>query len=96
MRATEGFVEQSVEMKANLKDFAIKQGFGAYCTFTDASLVGKEIKKDDYKMMGAGQIQFSDEVPGVVSIFAEAADGPEFKSMVGIINSRELKPKAVR
>ena len=37
LRATTGFVAQSVEQKANLRDFAIKQGYGAYCTFTDAS-----------------------------------------------------------
>ena len=30
---------------------------------------------------------------GVVSIFADDADGPEFKSMLAIINSLELKPK---
>ena len=94
LRATTGFVAQSVEQKANLRDFAIKQGYGAYCTFTDASLVGKEPKIDDYKVMGSGQIQLSDEVIGVVSIFADAADGPEFKSMLAIINSLDLKPTA--
>ena len=95
LRATEGFVAQSVEKKADLRDFAVKQGYGAYCTFTDASLVGKEPKKDDYKVMGSGQIQLSDDVLGVVSIFADAADGPEFKSTLAIINSLDLKPKAV-
>jgi len=95
LRATEGFVAQSVEKKTILKDFTIKQGYGAYCTFTDASLVGKEPKRDDYKVMGSGQVQLSDEVLGVVSIFADAADGPEFKSMLAIINSLDLKPKAV-
>ena len=94
LRATEEFVAQSVEKKANLRDFAIKQGFGAYCTFTDASLVGKGVKRDDYKVMGSGQIQLSDEVLGVVSIFADAADSPEFKAMLAIINSLDLKPKA--
>jgi len=95
LRATEGFAAQSVEKKANLKDFAIKQGYGVYCIFTDASLVGKETKRDDYKVMASGQIQLSDEVLGVVSIFADAADGLEFKSMLAIINSLDLKPKAV-
>ena len=42
LRMTEEFAAQSVEKKANLKDFALKQGHGAYCLFTDASLVGKE------------------------------------------------------
>ena len=94
LRITEGFVAQSVEKKANLRDFALKQGCGAYCVFTDAELVGKEPKRDDYKVMGSGQVQLSEEVLGVVSLFADAADGPEFKSMLAIINSLELKPKA--
>ena len=94
LRATQEFAAQSVEKKANLKDFTINQGYGAYCIFTDASLVGKESKRDDYKVMGSGQIQLSDEVLAVVSIFADAADGPEFKSMLAIINSLDLKPKA--
>jgi hypothetical protein len=93
LRITEGFLAQSVEKKANLRDFAIKQGYGAYCIFTDASLVGKESKRDDYKVMGSGQVQLSEEVLGVVSIFADATDGPEFKSMLAIINSLDLKPK---
>lgn len=93
LRITKEFVAQSVEKKAILRDFSLKQGYGAYCTFTDASLVGKEPKKDDYKVMASGQVQLSDEVLGVVSIFADAADGPEFKSMLAIINSLDLKPK---
>ena len=93
LRATEQFAAQSVEKKANLKDFSLKQGNGAYCAFTDAALVGKAPKKDDYKIMGSGQIQLSEEVLGVVSIFADAADGPEFKAMLAIVNSLELKPK---
>lgn len=94
LRTTEEFAAQSVEKKANLKDFALKQGYGAYCVFTDASLVGKESKRDDYKVMGSGQVQLSEEVLAVVSIFAGVADGPEFNSMLAIINSLELKPKA--
>ena len=93
LRITEAVVPQSVEKKANLKSFALKQGYGAYCIFTDASLVGKPSKKDDYKVMGSGQVQLNEEVVGVVSIFADYAEGPEFKSMLGIINSLELKPK---
>jgi len=93
LRATEEFAAQSVEKKANLRDFSLKQGYGAYCVFTDASLVGKPSKKDDYKVMGSGKIQLSEEVVGVVSLFADDIDGPEFKSMLAIINSLELKSK---
>jgi hypothetical protein len=94
LRTTAEIVPQSVEKKANLKDFCLKQGYGAYCVFTDASLVGKPSTKDDYKVMGSGQVQLSEEVLGVVSMFADDANSPEFKAMLAIINSLELKPKS--
>jgi hypothetical protein len=93
LRITKEFASQSVEKKASLRDFSLKQGYGAYCLFTDASLVGKPSKRDDYKVMGSGQVQLSEEVVGVVSIFADDAEGPEFKAMLAIINSLELKSK---
>jgi len=93
LQATEQFAAQSVEKKANLKDFALKQGHGTYCVFTDAALVEKAPRKDDYKVMGSGKIQLSEEALGVVSIFADAADGPEFKAMLSIINSLGLEPR---
>ena len=55
--------------------------------------MGKPSKKDDYMVMGSGKIQLSEEVVGVVSLFADDVDGPEFKTMLAIINSVELKVK---
>jgi hypothetical protein len=91
LRASEQFVADSVEKKQNLKDYSLKQGYGAYCLFTDASLVGKPSQKGDYKVMGSGIVQLSDEVLGVVSIFADEVDGKEFKAMLAAINSFKLK-----
>jgi hypothetical protein len=91
LRASEQFVAGSVEKKQNLNDFSLKQGYGAYCLFTDASLVGKPSTKDDYKVMGSGIVQLSDEVLGVVSIFADEVDGKDFKALLAAINSFKLK-----
>ena len=94
LRITEQFVSQSVEKKQNLKDFSLGTGFGSYCLFTDASLVGKKVKPgDDYKVMGSGQVQPADNVVGVVSLFADEGDGVEMKAMLKIINSLKVKPR---
>jgi hypothetical protein len=93
LRICEQFVSQSVEKKAELKDFSLEKGFGAYCVFTDASLVGKKVKPGDYKVMGSGQIQPSEDMLGVVSLFADDAAGKEFKAMVNIINSLKVTPR---
>lgn len=92
LRICEQFVSQSVEKKADLKDFSLEKGFGAYCVFTDASLVGKEVKAGSYKVMGSGQIQPNEDILGVVSLFADDATGPEFKVMLKIINSLKVAP----
>jgi len=96
LRITEQFVPESVEKKKNLKDFSLKTGYGAYCLFTDASLVGKNVKPGDYKVMGSGQVQPADNVVGVVSLFADDADGVELKAMTKIINSLNVKTRGAK
>jgi hypothetical protein len=93
LRSCEMFVEQSVEKKENLKEFSLEKGYGAYCLFTDASLVGKNPTPGDYKIMGSGVVQPGDNMLGVVSILCDEAEGNEFKAMLGIINSLKVKPK---
>jgi hypothetical protein len=92
LRVTEMLVSRSVEKKKNLKDFSLETGFGCYCLFTDASLVGKKAKPGDYKVMASGEVQPADNVVGVVSLFADEADGPEMKAMIKIINSLKVTP----
>jgi hypothetical protein len=93
LRTCEAFVSESVEKKKNLKDFSLEKGYGAYCLFTDASLVGKKTKPGDYKVMGSGLVQPADNMLAVVSLFADEADGIEFKAMIKIINSLKVKPR---
>lgn len=96
LRITEQFVSESVEKKQNLKDFSLGTGYGCYCLFTDASQVGKKVEQGDYKVMGSGQIQPADNLMGVVSLFADEADGLEMKMMLKIINSLEVRHRVVK
>lgn len=91
LRITEQFASQSVEKKQNLKDFSLEKGYGCYCLFTDASLVGKKPAPGDYKVMGSGQVQPADNLVGVVSLFADQADGEDMQTMLKIINSLKVK-----
>jgi len=92
LRVCEEFVSESVEKKQNLKEFALKTGCGAYCLFTDASLVGKTPPPGDYKVMGSGIVQPGKDMTGVVTLFTNDADSKEFKAMLSIINSLKVKP----
>ena len=91
LAACEQFVAQSKEKKANVRDFALEKGYGAYCVFTDAAATRKSTNTDDYKVMGSGILQLSDQVTGVVSIFADDADGQDFKEMLQGINTLKLE-----
>ena len=93
LRTCEEFVSESVEKKKNLRDFSLEKGYGAYCLFTDASLVDKKAKPGDYKVMGSGVVQPADNMLGVVSLFADEADGEELKAMIKIIDSIKVKLK---
>jgi hypothetical protein len=93
LRITKQFVADSVEKKQNLTDFALTRGYGAYCLFTDATLIGTKSVPGEYKIMGSGRIQLNDHVGGVVSLFADDAKGKEMAAMIKIINSLKLKPK---
>jgi hypothetical protein len=96
LRICEEFVEHSVEKKKNLKEFSLEKGYGAYCVFTDALLVGKIAPLGNYKVMGSGEVQPADNMRGVVTIFADDADGKEFNTMVNVINSLTVKPKETK
>jgi hypothetical protein len=96
LRVCEEFASQSVEKKAILKEFAPETGYGAYCLFTDASLVGKTPPPGDYKIMGSGLVQPGKDMTGVVTLFTNDAESKEFKAMVSIINSLKVKPKAAK
>jgi hypothetical protein len=93
LRMSERFVSGSVEKKPALNEFSLKSGYGAYCVFTDASLVGKPTKPGDYKVMAAGQVQPGDGVLGVASLFADEKDGKDFRAMLQIVNSLKLRQK---
>jgi hypothetical protein len=96
LRITRQLVSKSVEKKQNLKDFSLEPGFGSYCLFTDATLVGKKAKPGDYKVLASGEVQPADNMVGVVSLFADEADGPEMEAMFKMINSLKVTPKDAR
>ncbi|HEX4119611.1 MAG TPA: hypothetical protein VH619_03200 [Verrucomicrobiae bacterium] len=93
LRIGQQYVEGSVERKENLKEFSLTNGYGFYCMFTDASLVGKRLQPDDYRVMGTGEIQLNGNLTGAISLFANEAEGDEFKTMVRIIDSLKVKSK---
>ena len=56
-------------------------------------MVGKKPKPGDYKVIASGEVQPADNMLGVVSLFADEADGIELKAMIKIINSLGVKPR---
>ena len=86
------FIPTSVEQKANVKNFTLRQGFGQYASFTDKDLVGKPPVRGNYKVMTSGLIYLGNRVSGAVTLFTDSLTGPEFKPMLGIVESLEYSP----
>ncbi|MEY2409061.1 MAG: hypothetical protein QOF48_1731 [Verrucomicrobiota bacterium] len=94
LKASEHMIAESVEKQQVLKEFTLAKGCGAYCVFTDASLVGKAVQRGEYKVVANGQVQPSEDVLGVVSLLADDVTSTEFKAMLAIVNSLKIKPRA--
>lgn len=90
MQLALNFSPGSVEKKAVPKEFSLKSGFGLYCSFTDASLVGKSPARGNYKTVSPGLIYLTKDLVLAVTIFTDDLSGPEFKQLVDIIQSTQL------
>lgn len=92
LKIAESFVDVSVEKKAVVKDFSLKSGFGMYCSFTDAAMVGKPSVNGHYKTISPGVIYLSKDIAIAATIFTDDLSGPEFQELLGIIQSMQLIP----
>lgn len=87
------FVKDSVEQKKVLREFAVTSGYGAYCLFTDASLVGQPPKKDSFKVIAVGMIRFNDDLAAAVSLVTDDAKGPDMEAMLKAVSSAAVAPR---
>jgi hypothetical protein len=85
--AADQYVEASVEKKKTLREFNVPNSIGYYCVFTDASMVGKPAEHDNFKVVGVGEIRFSEDLTSAVSLLADDENGPEFKAMLSALSS---------
>jgi len=90
---SEQFVAASVEKRKVLRDFAVSMGHGAYCLFTDASLVGQPPKKDAFKVLAVGMIRFNDDLAAAVSLASDDEKGPDFAAMLKAVSSAAVTPR---
>jgi L-fucose mutarotase/ribose pyranase (RbsD/FucU family) len=67
-------------------------GYGAYCLFTDASMVGQPTKKDEFKVIAIGMIRFNDDVSAAVSLLTDDAAGPDFAAMLKAVSGATVGP----
>jgi hypothetical protein len=86
------FVDESVEKRKDLRDLKI-EGYGYYCVFTDASLVGKPSKKDEFKVVGVGAAHLTDGLMATIGISCDDEKGPEFAAMLEAVATVSFTPK---
>lgn len=94
LAACEQFVAESVEKTKVLREFDVPGAYGAYCVFTDASMVGKPVQHGTYKAVALGEIHLTDDVTMSASLLFDDEKGPEFKAMLAAVSSASVsKPK---
>jgi hypothetical protein len=94
LSVSDQFVDASVEKQKVLRPFTLTNGaFGSYCVFTDASLVGKPAKHDEFKVIGIGIIRFRDDLMAAVSIAADDEKGPDFAAMLAAVSGATVSRK---
>ena len=86
----EAFAGQSVEGKAIAKEFALQNGFGYYCSFTDPELVGKPPQKGNFKTISAGLIHLASDVLIEVAISADGFNSEPYQQLLGMIEGMEF------
>jgi len=84
------FVEASVEKKKTLRELTVANGYGYYCVFTDASMVGQPTKKGEFKVVGVGIVRYRDDVVAELGLSADDEKGPEFTALLDIVGSATL------
>jgi hypothetical protein len=93
LKMVEPFVDVSVEKKAVVKNFSLKSGFGMYCSFTNAELVGKPSSMN--KTVSPGVLYLSKDIGIIATIFSDDLSGPEFQGLLGMVQSIEVKPPSI-
>jgi hypothetical protein len=81
------FVDASVERKKVLRELNPKGSFGYYCVFTDASMVGRPAKKDEFRVLAVGAVRLGDSIAAAVSIAADDEKGADFQAMLAAVTS---------
>jgi hypothetical protein len=89
----EKFVDQSVEKKKTLREFSVAQGYGYYCVFTDASMVGQPPKKDAFKVVAVGIIHVNDDLLATIGLSCDDEKGPDLAALLASLSSASFTPK---
>ena len=89
--ATQQFVADSVEKKANLKELKFGGGNGYAVTFTDANLVGKPSVPEDYKAMTACFVYLGERVMVTATIFTDDPAGKAYAEAQHMLKSISLR-----
>jgi len=89
--ATEQFVADSVEGKADLKEIRVGGATGFAVTFTDANLVGKPSEKENYKAITCCFVSLGGKLMVTATIFTDDVGGKAYAEAMHILKSLSLE-----
>lgn len=85
-----GLLANAVETEVKLQKIPVAGGFGVYAVFTDASLVDKPAKPDNFKIMVPVMIKLSNTILVTATVFSDEKDGKEMKELIKMLETLKL------
>jgi hypothetical protein len=94
LASTEAMVADSVEGRADPREFKSPHGRGYAVTFTDRKLVGRPPVAGDYKTATVVLLRLAGGITVTATLLSDDAQGPEAAAMIALVRSLGTKPSA--
>lgn len=80
----------SVEKKTTIEHLTCNKGLGSYARFTDADLVGKEVRPGQFRIVATGVVVYGG-CTGIFTLLADSIDQPGFKEALHLLSEGIVK-----
>ena len=74
----------SVEKKTTVEHLTCNKGMGSYAFFTDADLVGKEVRPGQFRIVATGIVVYGEQ-RGIFTLLADSIDQSGFKEALKVV-----------
>jgi len=94
LTAADQLVGDSLEGRANPREFKTPHAFGYAATFTDKNLVGKAPERGNYKTATTVVLYLPEQIAVSATLLCDDINGPDYAAMVAMLRSLSARSAA--